>query len=189
MANQKRTPSHAILLLCLSAQLIGTLHASERRYRLCGGQLSSVMASVCREHGYNGGRKRAGSALEERRLSDFGLIWQPGSKSYGIRSRQRRGITDECCHQACSMSTLQSYCRVPHEWSPTELEAIVDQMIAPGLVYNRTAIDTSLTPAPRGSVPKTHQERFVTHNSRNRDRFFVTTARRLSSNFYAGEEE
>ncbi|XP_014260033.1 uncharacterized protein LOC106672819 [Cimex lectularius] len=75
-------------LLCLFLPIY--FCSSSNAVRFCGRSLAEALAIVCSERGYN-------------------MAFRPGAPIPTDR-RYRRGIVDECCHNGCSFSTLESYC-------------------------------------------------------------------------------
>ncbi|NP_001161571.1 insulin-like protein growth factor precursor [Saccoglossus kowalevskii] len=83
--------------------------------KLCGRTLVDVLALICNGRGYNSGSpkkkvKRESPFRSGMEANDFfGNI----SSKEKRRQRRRSGsgkIVDECCHQACDYTTLESYC-------------------------------------------------------------------------------
>nr|CAA90413.1 insulin-like growth factor II [Squalus acanthias] len=86
-----RSPVQPLCILLALTVCIGT---SEARLEetLCGSELVDTLQFICAERG-------------------FYFV----SKVVGRRSRQNRGIVEECCFRSCDLLILETYCAVPPE--------------------------------------------------------------------------
>ncbi|XP_051899020.1 insulin-like growth factor II isoform X2 [Pristis pectinata] len=89
--------------LCILLVLTACMGASNSRTAetLCGAELVDTLQFICAERGFYFVNK------------------------VGRRSRQNRGIVEECCFRSCDLLILETYCAVPQEAArstpPTEL--------------------------------------------------------------------
>ncbi|XP_067830338.1 uncharacterized protein [Heptranchias perlo] len=93
-SNQAVGSRSPVRALCIFLALTVCTGTSEARIEetLCGGELVDTLQFICAERG-------------------FYFV----SKVVGRRSRQNRGIVDECCFRSCDLLILETYCAHPPE--------------------------------------------------------------------------
>ncbi|XP_030373182.1 probable insulin-like peptide 5 [Scaptodrosophila lebanonensis] len=137
---QKSTMRLALLLVLVTIYVTLLPHnilteaapSKRNRIQICGNQLSDTVTMICRGR-FNSHRllKRTSNLLDifdyvdhldeaeddiesgnELALPDTeNAWWQPHSRNSLVGTRRRvRGLADECCKKACSISEMKHYC-------------------------------------------------------------------------------
>ncbi|CAL1301764.1 unnamed protein product [Larinioides sclopetarius] len=91
-----------VLLVCVGCAVGET----EGTVQACGRALSQLLSFVC--HGIYGEPRDAKRSAKVLMLDEN--IIKPEEYVLGRQLRVQRGVADECCHQPCSFSALESYC-------------------------------------------------------------------------------
>ncbi|XP_067123039.1 insulin-2-like [Centruroides vittatus] len=114
-------PSH-YPAFCLFLLLVLSQYSSngekEAKYRACGDHLTELLNLICggRFHGPDTNQQSTTRSLY-RSLSRRSFIGM------------RRGVVDECCHEACPVSTLRSYCLDPLSSSSSSLIELLSSAV------------------------------------------------------------
>ncbi|XP_051899019.1 insulin-like growth factor II isoform X1 [Pristis pectinata] len=122
--------------LCILLVLTACMGASNSRTAetLCGAELVDTLQFICAERGFYFGENPpfvfnyhnatevtpAPAPIQLREGMPILIV-----NKVGRRSRQNRGIVEECCFRSCDLLILETYCAVPQEAArstpPTEL--------------------------------------------------------------------
>ncbi|EDW93965.2 probable insulin-like peptide 5 [Drosophila yakuba] len=100
-----------IPVLLLLIPLLLTVESS--KFRACGPNLMDMLRTAC-PNGFNPLFSKRGSLGlfdYEDHLTDLDSSESHHMNSLSGIQRDFRGVVDDCCRQACSLTTLRSYCK------------------------------------------------------------------------------
>ncbi|XP_072890184.1 insulin-like growth factor 2 isoform X1 [Hemitrygon akajei] len=102
--------------LCILLVLTACLRASNSRTAetLCGGDLVDTLQFICADRGFYFVSKM------------------------GRRSRQNRGIVEECCFRSCDLLILETYCASPQDAAHTTPPSAPHRPLLPRIVGKRS---------------------------------------------------
>jgi len=152
------------------------LTQGSRPYRLCGDALTNMLEFVCyggdTENGFNIAKRKEQFTADKMLPGVEVKLLESSSRS----KRGKRGVVDECCYTACTLSTLVTYCASPGDKEVRPSPQVLRQMLGYNTAYRpmssgavdlQTIIATpTATPRPsmqinRGSAPRHRYNSYV----------------------------